>query len=200
MRKVFGLFIIVLCFIMCFVLYTKCDMKEIPEYSDDPLTTPITGTIITFDNTTTTTITTTTTVTTTTKTEEKTTTTTTKKKTELVSVDIFDLTYYIPRPDQSADGLCGGSGRELIDCSKGNAGVMGSVACKRIFEKYGYSNNGKRTTIYIDVPEMPELTGYYFVDDCCSSNCVIDLYYSTPSNCPFENIGVIHNAMCYVME
>ena len=77
---------------------------------------------------------------------------------------------------------------------------MGSVACKRIFEKYGYSNNGKRTTIYIDVPEMPELTGYYFVDDCCSSNCVIDLYYSTPSNCPFENIGVIHNAMCYVME
>ncbi len=199
MRKVFGLFIIVLCFLVCFVLYTKCDMTEIPEYSEDPLTTTTTGTIITFDDTTTTTNITTT-VTTTKKTEAETTTTTTTKKAELVSVDIFDLTYYIPRPDQSADGLCGGSGRELIDCSMGSGGVMGSVACKKVLDNYGYSYNGKRTTIYIDVPEMPELTGYYFVDDCCSSDCVIDLYYSMPSNCPFENVGVIHNAMCYVME
>ena len=77
---------------------------------------------------------------------------------------------------------------------------MGSVACKKVLDNYGYSYNGKRTTIYLEVPEMPELTGYYFVDDCCSSDCVIDLYYSTPSNCPFENIGVIHNAMCYIFK
>lgn len=198
MKKVLTFFIIVFVLVTCLVFYTKCDMIPVEQYPNKNIVT--TGqTIMTFE-----TATTTATKTETTKTETETSMITstegtkTNKKANLVSVDIFDLTYFIPTPDQSADGLRGGSGRELIDCSQGNAGVMGSVACKRIVDKYGYSNNGKRTTIYLDVPEMPELTGYYFVDDCCTSDCVIDLYYSTPNHCPFENIGVIHNAMCYV--
>lgn len=198
MKKVLTFFIIVFVLVTCLVFYTKCDMIPVEQYPNENIVTTD-QTIMTFE-----TATTTATKTETTKTETETSMITStegtnpNKKANLVSVDIFDLTYFIPRPDQSAEGLRGGSGRELIDCSQGNAGVMGSVACKRIVDKYGYSNNGKRTTIYLDVPEMPELTGYYFVDDCCTSDCVIDLYYSTPSHCPFENIGVIHNTMCYV--
>lgn len=193
MKNVLTFFIITFVFVACLLFYTKCDMTPVEQYKEENIVTTE-RTIVTFEKT----------KTIETKTETETTIITSIKETEhdrkvdLVAVDIFDLTYFIPRPDQSAEGLRGGSGRELIDCSQGNAGVMGSVACKRIVDKYGYSNNGKRTTIYLDVPEMPELTGYYFVDDCCSSDCVIDLYYSIPDHCPFENIGVIHNAMCYV--
>jgi hypothetical protein len=200
MKKALTFFIIVFVFVVCLVFYTKCDMTPIEQYpKENTVTTE--QTVMTSE---TTKITETKTETTKTETETETPIITSTRETEpdrkadLVAVDIFDLTYFIPRPDQSADGLRGGSGRELIDCSQGTAGVMGSVACKRIVDKYGYSNNGKRTTIYLDVPDMPELTGYYFVDDCCSSDCVIDLYYSTSNHCPFENIGVVHNAMCYV--
>ena len=152
MKKVFTLFIIVLAVVVCSILYTRCDMTPVGEYPEETVVTTE-RTIITFETSkeTTNKKTETTTEKTITSKIETTSTYERERKANLEAVDIFDLTYYIPRPDQSANGLCGGSGRELIDCSQGNAGIMGSVACKRIVDKYGYSNNGKRTTIYIDV-------------------------------------------------
>ena len=84
---------------------------------------------------------------------------------------------------------------------------MGSVASKSIvigvkgiIPKYGYSYKGKQTTIYMDVPNFPELSGYYFVDDCSGGDYIVDLYYSNKNNCPFKNQGVIKNAMVYVVN
>lgn len=204
MKKFFEFIIVagVICGAVYF--FTQCNIEPVGQYesSDSELTIEYTYPSETDTQTNTPTETTNETTKKTTKVETSTNSTTVETnkttKSNMIPVDVFDITYFIPRPDQSADGLCGGSGRELIDCSMGSGGVMGSVACKKVLDNYGYSYNGKRTTIYLEVPEMPELTGYYFVDDCCSSDHVIDLYYSIPSHCPFENVGVVHNAMCYV--
>ena len=137
-----------------------------------------------------------------TTTKESTTTqtsTSSSADTNIVEVGTFKLTYYIPGSNQSSEGLRGGSGRKLIDCSTGTD-VKGSVACKTVFDKYGYSYNGKRTMIYLEVPDMLCLNGYYYVDDCCARNGVIDIYYSRKSNCPFKDIGVIRGAGCYLVE
>ena len=67
-------------------------------------------------------------------------------------------------------------------------------------KNYGYSYKGKQTTIYMDVPNFPELSGYYFVDDCSGGDYIVDLYYSNKNNCPFKNQGVIKNAMVYVVN
>jgi hypothetical protein len=145
-------------------------------------------------------------------TKKKVTTTTTKAaKTDisdtLIPVGVFKLTYYTPTKNQNPNGLKGGSGRTLLDCSTTSSGVMGSVASKSIvmgvkgiIPKYGYSYKGKQTTIYMDVPEFPELSGYYFVDDCSGGDYIVDLYYSNKNNCPFKNQGVIKNAMVYVVN
>ena len=177
-------------------------------------TTSITQTTTTFETTTATTVstsTTTTSLTSTNSTSKTTIKTTTKESTttqtstscsadtNIVEVGTFKLTYYIPGPNQRAEGLKGGSGRTLIDCSTGTD-VKGSVACKTVLDKYGYSYNGKRTMIYLEVPDMLCLNGYYYVDDCCARNGVIDIYYSRKSNCPFKNIGVIRGAKCYIVE
>ena len=127
------------------------------------------------------------------------TTTSSSADTNIIEVGTFKLTYYIPGSNQSSEGLRGGSGRKLIDCSTGTD-VKGSVACKTVFDKYGYSYNGKRTMIYLEVPSMTCLNGYYYVDDCCARNGVIDIYYSRKSNCPFKDIGVIRGARCYLVK
>lgn len=142
-------------------------------------------------------------------TKKKVTTTTTKADISdtLIPVGVFKLTYYTPTKNQNQNGLKGGSGRTLLDCSTTSSGVMGSVASKSIvmgvkgiIPKYGYSYKGKQTTIYMDVPEFPELSGYYFVDDCSGGDYIVDLYYSNKNNCPFKNQGVIKNAMVYVVN
>lgn len=127
------------------------------------------------------------------------TTTSSSADTNIIEVGTFKLTYYIPRSNQSSEGLRGGSGRKLIDCSTGTD-VKGSVACRSVMEQYGYSYNGKRTMIYLEVPSMTCLNGYYYVDDCCARNGVIDIYYSRKSNCPFKDIGVIRGARCYLVK
>jgi len=92
----------------------------------------------------------------------------------------------------------GGSGRWLIDCSVGDGVVKGSIACRYIYEYYGYKHND-RTMVYLESPNLPCLTGYYYVDDCCASNNTIDFYYGYASNCPFEMQGVVENIDCYIV-
>lgn len=92
----------------------------------------------------------------------------------------------------------GGSGRWLIDCSVGDGVVKGSIACRYIYEHYGYKHN-ERTMVYLESPNLPCLTGYYYVDDCCASNNTIDFYYGYASNCPFEMQGVVKNIDCYIV-
>ena len=84
----------------------------------------------------------------------------------------------------------GGSGRTLINCTTSSSGVKGSVASRYVYSKYGYKKGG-RTKIWIECSGMPSMTGWYYVDDCCGANNVIDFYYSRNSNCPFRKSGVI---------
>lgn len=92
----------------------------------------------------------------------------------------------------------GGSGRWLIDCSVGDGVVKGSIACRYIYEHYGYKHN-ERTMVYLESPNLPCLTGYYYVDDCCASNDTIDFYYGYANNCPFSTQGVVKNIDCYIV-
>lgn len=84
----------------------------------------------------------------------------------------------------------GGSGRTLISCAYGSGSIKGSVACKYIYSHYGYNVNG-RTTVYIESDDYPTLNGWYYVDDCCASNSVVDFYYPNYSECPFRIAGNI---------
>lgn len=95
-------------------------------------------------------------------------------------------------------GVLGGSGRTLIDCSIGDDIVKGSVACRYIYEVFGYTKND-RTKIYLEIPEYPEMTGYYYLDDCNSSVDIIDFFFYYDINCPFRSPkGVTLNISCYV--
>lgn len=118
--------------------------------------------------------------------ESTTTTTTTTTEPSLTFLGNFRGTYY----RGSTNPCRGGSGRTLIDCAAGAMTVKGSVACKYIYQNYGYSLNG-RTTIYIEVSSYPSMSGWYYVDDCCASYSVVDFYYPVYSRCPFQNAGVI---------
>lgn len=98
----------------------------------------------------------------------------------------FRGTYY-----RGSENPCkGGSGRTLIDCACGNGEVKGSIACRFIYANYGYDVGG-RTKVYIDAPDYPSMTGWYYVDDCCASYSVVDFYYPDYSTCPFRASGVI---------
>ena len=83
----------------------------------------------------------------------------------------------------------GGSGRTLINCNT-SENIKGSIACKYVFDSYGYNRNG-RTKAWIECSGIPSMTGWYYVDDCCGSNSVVDFYYYRNSNCPFRDSGVI---------
>jgi hypothetical protein len=138
--------------------------------------------------------TTTTTETTTSITE---TTTTTKAVTEkqdepigvsknnLKCIGTFKGTYY----SGNSIPCKGGSGRTLINCNT-SGNIKGSVACRAVFNSYGYNKNG-RTKVWIECENMPSMTGWYYVDDCCGSGSVVDFYYHKNSNCPFRQSGVI---------
>jgi hypothetical protein len=110
----------------------------------------------------------------------------------------FKGTYYPPNKNS---GLYGGSQRPLIGCEIGDGTVRGSVACKYIYDKYKYNYSGSRTMVYIEVPQFPSMNGYYYVDDCCVSDYVIDFYWKDPSQCPFyDPIGVASDIQCWIVE
>lgn len=108
-------------------------------------------------------------------------------------------TYYPGWEAYGSTQVYGGSGRLLMDCSIKDDEIKGSVACKYIQEKYGYNYNGARTIVYLDIPEMTELSGFYFVDDSCLRYDTIDFYFTYEANCPFKNQGVLTKISCYVV-
>ena len=108
-------------------------------------------------------------------------------------------TYYPGLEAYGSTQVYGGSGRLLMDCSIKDDEIKGSVACKYVYEKYGYNYNGARTIVYLDIPEMPELSGFYFVDDCCGRYDTIDFYFTYKANCPFMNQGVLTKISCYIV-
>lgn len=98
-------------------------------------------------------------------------------------------------------GVKGGSGRTLIDCSigenNGDKVIKGSIACRYLYDLYCYNKNG-RTTVYIEIPEFPQATGYYYLDDCNASYDIVDFFYYYASNCPFQYQGVVSNVSVYI--
>ena len=108
-------------------------------------------------------------------------------------------TYYPGWEAYRSTQVYGGSGRLLMDCSIKDTEIKGSVSCKYVYEKYGYSYNRERTTVYLDIPEMPELSGFYYVDDCCLLDDTIDFYFTYEANCPFRNQGVLTKISCYIV-
>ena len=108
-------------------------------------------------------------------------------------------TYYPGWEAYGSTQVCGGSGRLLMDCSIKDDEIKGSVACKYVYEKYGYNYNGARTIVYLDIPEMSDLSGFYFVDDCCGRYDTIDFCFTYKANCPFMNQGVLTKISCYIV-
>lgn len=173
------------------------------ETTTEETTTTTTTTMTTTTTTTTTTMmTTNTTITTTSLIVTTTETTTTEieedepvgiSKDNLKLCGTFTGTFY-PGGDKVYTNLKGGSGRKLIDCSIHGQGVKGSVASKYIYNKYKYCVNG-RTKVYIEVPSIPSMTGWYYVDDCNESTNIVDFFYCAKNNCPFKTKGVIECKM-----
>lgn len=92
----------------------------------------------------------------------------------------------------------GGSGRTLISCAVGDGVVKGSIASSYLFKNYGYSYNGTRTKVYLEISSYPQMSGYYYLDDSDAGNSnVIDFFYINSSECPFKNAGVI-SVNCYI--
>lgn len=204
------------------IIFSGCNKDEAVSSVDDIATTTVTERTTTTEEETTTSTTETTTSTTeetTTQTEEselifsvattsraqRTTTTaitTTAEETTTTKYTVENViflrncrgTYYGSRTFP----LRGGSGRTLISCSEGNEEVKGSVASRFIFENYGYCRDG-RTKIYIEVPRIPEMDGWYYVDDCNARGSVVDFYYHDYSKCPFQQAGVI-DVKVYILE
>lgn len=108
-------------------------------------------------------------------------------------------TYYPGWEAYGSKQVYGGSGRLLMDCSIKDDEIKGSVACKYIQERYGYNYSGARTIVYLDIPEMSELSGFYYVDDSCLRNDTIDFYFTYEANCPFMNQGVLKTITCYIV-
>ena len=108
-------------------------------------------------------------------------------------------TYYPGWEGYGTTQLKGGSDRYLMDCSIKDDEIKGSVACKYIQEKYGYEHSGGRTIVYLDIPEIPDMSGFYFVDDSCLRYDTIDFYFTYKANCPFMTQGVLTNISCYIV-
>ena len=138
-----------------------------------------------------------------------TTTTTTETTTEMTQTtsDTITTTEITSEPLKSMDSMVfigtfvgsyyhgdyapcqGGSGRELEDCSPKEGETKGSIACRYIQEQYGYDVNG-RTRVYLELPLYPEMNGYYWVDDCCASEHVVDFYFIDYNTVPWQNSGL----------
>lgn len=108
-------------------------------------------------------------------------------------VKTFSRGTYYPYPA----GTKGGSTRTLIDCSIGDGNVKGSIASSYLYSMYGYDRDG-RTKVYLELPTHSEMNGYYYVDDCDAWNPnVIDFYYYSANNCPFQLEGIV-TVNCYI--
>jgi hypothetical protein len=138
-----------------------------------------------------------------------TTTTTTETTTEMTQTtsDTITTTEITSEPLRSMDSMVfigtfvgsyyhgdyapcqGGSGRELEDCSPKEGETKGSIACRYIQEQYGYDVNG-RTRVYLELPLYPEMNGYYWVDDCCAFEHVVDFYFIDYNTVPWQNSGL----------
>lgn len=98
---------------------------------------------------------------------------------------IFHATYYYPNGDV---GTIGGSGNNLIDCSKGDGTVKGSVACHWAYNYLGhtYIVDGGRAKVYIKFPDKySTMDGYYYLDDSNSDgreNILFDFYYESAAS------------------
>ena len=104
-------------------------------------------------------------------------------------------TYY---SSKYGSGTCGGSGRKLISCNTTDE-IKGSIASRYLYENYGYNYNGKRTKVYLVVYNHPEMTGYYYLDDCCADPInTIDFFYVDTTNCPFQYDGLAGDVDCYI--
>ena len=181
--------------ILGLVYFKACDNVDIIGCADDaPMTTTslyatttLTTTVPTTTSTTTTTTTSTTTSTAVTETTTVTTTTTTATEVPkyLNYIGDFRGTYY----HGSTNPCPGGSGRMLEDCTPKCGEMKGSVACRHIQENFGYDING-RTRVYLELPEYPEMNGFYWVDDACASFNVVDFYFIDYATCPWQDDGV----------
>lgn len=87
----------------------------------------------------------------------------------------------------------GGSGRFLLDCSYDNGDIVGSIASSYLYSNYSYNYNGQRTKVYLEiydkhgVVDYSFMNGWYYVDDCDAWNpAVIDFYYTSEGNCPYQ--------------
>ena len=85
----------------------------------------------------------------------------------------------------------GGSGRWLKSCYVSDDLIRGSVACRAVYERYGYSLNGEPTVVKLKCSTHPEINGLYTVDDCCASLSVMDFYFEDYSRCPWQFDGVV---------
>lgn len=109
--------------------------------------------------------------------------------------DFTHTTYY---SSKYGSGTCGGSGRKLIGCNTTDE-IKGSIASKYLYDNYGYNYNGKRTKVYLVVYNHPEMTGYYYLDDCCADPInTIDFFYVNTVNCPFQYDGIAGKVDCYI--
>lgn len=92
----------------------------------------------------------------------------------------------------------GGSGRQLIDCSKGDGVVKGSIASSYLYKNYGYNHSGSRTKVYLEISGYYSMNGWYYLDDSDAGNSnVIDFFYISGNSCPFRNQGVV-SVKCYI--
>ena len=106
-------------------------------------------------------------------------------------------TYYAPGGWNGYSSI-GGSGRNLLDCSYGGDGyAKGSIASGYLYDILGYSSNGGRTAVWLEISDYAEMSGIYYLDDCSGAD-VIDFYYNQQSNCQFSYAGVVSVDVYYV--
>ena len=221
-------YIIAVCFLILVAMACTAVLARLfktPTDSDVDVLHTTTSMCVSNTTTLTTTTTTETTTTTTTTTVTTTTTTTTEQPVIETVVDttvtdscevsdqsdscrmVYDAVYKVFTHGTyycGSYGTNGGSGRQLIDCSVGDGIIKGSVASYFLYTELGYNLNGNRTVVYLEFPEFPAMNGLYYLDDCSSgetiyANETIDFFYTSASNCPFQNIGVI-TVKCYLIN
>lgn len=104
-------------------------------------------------------------------------------------------------------GWCtkGGSGRTLLPYNTTNE-IKGSVASYYLWSNYKYDLGG-RTKVYIEVPQFPEMNGYYYLDDCCDKTLptTIDFFCYESDPCPLmlpveKPVGVTFDIQCWIVE
>jgi hypothetical protein len=106
-------------------------------------------------------------------------------------------TYYSPGGWNGYSSM-GGSGRYLLDCSYGGDGyAKGSIASGYLYDILGYSSNGSRTAVWLEISGYAEMSGIYYLDDCSGAD-VIDFYYDQTSNCQFSYAGVVSVDAYYI--